>query len=71
MSQGCLMTSAPAEDGRRFSPEEVVQAYEPLNVKRHLEIKGHDTPLTNVWLNRQESGIVELWIAWEEDVADA
>ena len=71
MNQGCIMTSAPDEAGRQFSVESVEQAYLTLSLKRRLEIAGRDTPLTQVWLTRQDSGIVELWIAWEEGIADA
>jgi len=67
MAEGCIMTSAPDMDGRQFSVENVEEAYASLNAKRRLEIMGRETPLTNVWLNWQDSGVVELWIVWKEN----
>ena len=61
------MTSAPDQNWNAFSPEMVEDCCAQLRQKGHLEIAGRDTPLTRVWLERREGGIVECWIAWEEE----
>ena len=60
----------PGYEWQSVGAEAVREAYRRLNTQRRLEFMGVDTRLTDVWL-KEEDATVELWIAWEEDVADA